>query len=191
MNVSLRFTHRFDGRDLVIAWTFANRESAELGVFNLIEVVRPDGTLSFSPEVAWVELDEGVLTVSQRALAAPPDLAMAARVPPYCSRFAASADSEGEVRVPLPLRVMHTYRRAALGGQVVADVPREASVLRFAMGVFPLDDRCRLAAEQPAFPEVFSALPPGAALARQEIVSAEIALAHPLTVLDYRSVPWA
>jgi hypothetical protein len=72
---------------------------------------------------------------------------------------------------------------------VVADRPAQARSLRFEVGVFPLGV-VRLTSNHPAHPQMFGAVPPGQALAQQQILSFDTTLDEPVDVLDYRGVPW-
>ena len=175
---------------LAIDYRLTNRSAGDAGVFNLIATTRPDGTLEFSAATLYIEVVDGVLLTGKRALTIPPDLQMAAYVPPYASLLARGQSLTEHVSIPIPVKVMQPYRRALLRGQVLADMPATATSLVFEVGVFPVDDKCRLVAENPAFPTVLSAYPPHPAVARQQILSKSFPLQQPASVLDYRAVPW-
>jgi hypothetical protein len=96
--------------------------------------------------------------------------------------------------VALDFQVLDGVRAALVGlkaaGQVVADNPAKAQKLRLEVGVFPIDDQCRLEAENPAHPKVLTALPPGPAIARQQVLSFDKGLGRSVDVLDYKAYPW-
>jgi hypothetical protein len=178
---------------LVLAWQVTNHEPYEVGLFNRIKSVVPDGTHRFSADTAWVELDaSGALLVEKRALPIPAGLGMAAYVPPNCSRLIAGGVYEETLRLPLPVPEMQPFKRALLlgptPGEAVADMPARASRVVFRVGAFPVGGGVRLVAEHPAFPDVWSATP--SAVARQEILVRSFDLLQPVTALAYRVAPW-
>lgn len=173
-----------------ISYTIHNGGVHDVGIFNRIQRVHPDGTISFDADTAYVELSGGVLFVSKMALPIPPGLNMAAYVPPHASRVAAGSAFTETISLLLPIKVMHPFRRAMLKGQVVADVPASATAVEFRVGAFPCDEQCRLVADNPAHPEALAVSPPGPAVARQELLSQRFSLREPIVVLDYRAVPW-
>lgn len=178
---------------LELAWHIINHESHEVGLFNRIMSLLPDGTHRFSPDTAWVEIEPGgALLIQKRALPIPPGLGMAAYVPPNCSRVAAGAVYEETVRLPIPVPEMQPFKRALLlgptPGEVVADVPARVSRVTFVVGAFPVGGDVRLVSEHPAFPEVWSATP--SAVGRQEVLVRSFELAQAAVALSYRVAPW-
>lgn len=193
MNVTLSCALTRDSSTLALAYAVTNAEARDIGIFNWIEWLRPDGTLAFPSGCAYVELNDSLLLVRKRALPVPEGLRMAAYVPPPASRIGAGACFEERIVLPLPAVVLQPFRAALLRGQVagevVADKPAQARALRLEIGVFPLDG-VGLSSNHPAHPQVLGAFPPGPALAKQQILSFDAPLDVPLDVLDYRGVPW-
>lgn len=193
MNVELSCTLTRGPDALSLAYAVTNDEARDIGIFNWIEWLRPDGTLAFPPSSAYVELGDGLLLVRKRALPVPEGLRMAAYVPPPASLIGAGARFEERIVLPLPVVVLQPFRAALLRGQVagevVADEPAQARSLRLEVGVFALDG-VRLSSIHPAHPQVLGAFPPGPALAQQQILSFDAQLEAPIDVLDYRGVPW-
>ena len=107
--------------NLIITYTIHNRGPSELGVFNRIPRVNPDGTTEFSPNVAYVDLKGEALMVREMTLPIPPGLKMAAYVAPHVSRLPTLAKLSWRIILPFPVKVMHPFKRAQLDGQVVAD----------------------------------------------------------------------
>lgn len=175
---------------LEIDLTLHNHGSVDVGVFNRIAATQPDGTLLFSPDLCYVEIEHDVLLVRKMALPIPEGLSMTAYVPPYASRLPAGQKLSERVRLPLPVKVMQPFKRALLKGQVVADRPVSARSLMVEVGIFPIDGSVQLVAENPAFPDVFTALPPGPAVTRQHVLSKSFSPRQTIPVLDYRAVPW-
>ena len=176
---------------LEIVATLSNRGPADVGVFNRIPVTRGDGTMSVSPDVAYVELEGDTLLVRKMALPVPEGLTLAAYVPPYASRLAPGQVLTETIRLPRPVKVMQTFRRALIGtgGEVVTDRPGSARTVTVAYGLFPLAG-VRLVPENPAHPEALTALPAGPAVTGQRVLSFSATLVEPIAVLDYRVVPW-
>jgi len=179
---------------LELAYAVTNGTDEEIGIFNWIEFKRPDGTLAFPQGTAYVELADRTLLVRKMALPKPDKLHIAAYLPPPASRIAARGRFAERIVLPVPVRVMQPFRAALAGlanaGEVVADRPASATTLRLEVGVFPLDASCKLVAEHPAHPAVFTPWPPGPAVARQFVLTYDAALQRSVEVLDYRSVPW-
>jgi hypothetical protein len=177
-----------------LTYTLDNGEGVDIGVFNWIQWTRPDGTLAFPAATAYVELVGELLLVRKRALPIPEGLHTAVYVPPPVSRVRAGSRFEERIVLELPVQVMQPFRAALLGAQqiaeVVADQPASASKLRLEVGVFPVLPPLQLVPEHPAHPLVFSVSPPGPALAKQQVLSFDLALDAPLPVLDYRAAPW-
>lgn len=194
MNVSFNCTVVLGHNALDVSYVVANHERYDIGIFNWIRYNRPDGTIDFRGDTAYVELIDKVLLVRKMALPVPSNLQMAAYVPPQASRIAARASFTERFVLPIPVKVMQPFQAALLGlkstGQVVADSPAKAKQVKIEVGIFPIDDQCRLEPENPAHPNVLTALPPGPAIARQQVLSAERLLNSPVDVLDYKAYPW-
>jgi len=193
MNVTLSCTVARTPRGLELSYVATNSEPSDIGVFNWIEWLRPDGTLAFPSSSAYVELTREQLLVSKRALAVPEGLRMAAYVPPPASVIPAGGRFEECIVLAVPVLVLQPFRAALLrgriAGEVVADQPAQARSLRLEVGVFPLAG-ASLSANHPAHPEVLAVSPPHLAVSRQQVLSFEAPLDPPLEVLDYRGVPW-
>jgi len=194
MDVAFTCSLSRSDQSLELAYTIDNREAYELGLFNRIAWPRPDGTIAFSPDLAYVELEGGRLLVSQRALPIPEGLRMAAYVPPNVSRIAAHSRVSVRIVLPIAVTVMQPFQAAKLRlaqrGEVVADQPATARSLRLEVGIFPVDAHCKLVAEHPAHPDVFSVLPPGPAIEHQQLLVFDAPLDPPLPVSSYRVEPW-
>lgn len=192
MDLDVGFTCKasITGGVLEVTYTIDNRTAGELGAFNRIKSVRIDGTLDWSPDNVYVDLEGDTLNLRKMALPIPPNLSISAYTPPKCSRIPAGATFTETVRAAIPVRVCHPFKRALLHGTVVPDAPAKAKKAAFHLGVFPAGDGVRLVAENPAFPDVMTAVPPDPALAGQQVVTSEFLLDPPLDVLDYRVVPW-
>lgn len=180
-------------RILELTWVAVNHEPYDVGLFNRIPQVMPDGTLRFSPDLAWIERDlSGTLRVALRALTIPKGLRMTAQVPPQCSRIAPGASHREVTRLALPVIEMHPYKRAVLAGatpgEITADVPLHAARLSFTLGAFAVVGDVHLSSEHPAFPEVWSPTP--RAIAGQDLFVRDFDLARPIDVLGYRVTPW-
>jgi len=178
------------GVTLSIEYTVKNQTANDIGLFNRITAVRPDGTLLLSSDLAYVELQDELLLVRKLALPIPEGLRMAAYVPPYVSRVAAEELFVEHFSLTLPARVMQPFKRALLQGQVAADKPAVAKAVRLEIGYFALDSSAQLSMSNPAYPQLFSAMPPGVAVSRQHVFSRDFALRQAVPVLDYRAVPW-
>lgn len=193
MNVTLSCAVSLEASALELAYSISNAETADIGVFNWVEWQRPDGTLSFPPSSAYVELVDELLVVYKRALPVPEGLKMAAYVPPPASRITAQGRFEERIVLSLPVVVLQPFRaavaRARAVGEVVADRPAIARAVRLEVGVFPLAG-VALTAPHPAHPAVLGALPPGPAVAGQQVLRFDAPLPSPVDVLDYRGVPW-
>jgi hypothetical protein len=175
---------------VVIRYSVRNGSSEDIGLFNRITNVRADGTLEDSPDIAYVELDGERLLVRKLALPLPQNVRMAAYVPPYASKLAAGEVFTEEIELALPVRVMQPFKRVALPGQVVADKPAVATSVRFEIGYFPISAGLQLVPSNPAHPTLLSPMPPGPAVSQQRVVAQDFELPGPLSVLDYRAVPW-
>lgn len=176
-----------------IAWSIVNQEPHDVGLFDRIPAVLPDGTYRFSPDTCWVEVDPARgLYVRRCALPIPRGLSPDAYVPPLCSRIAAGAAYHETVRLPLPVPEMQPFKRSALvgptPGEVVADVPASVSRVTFEIGAFPVAASVSLTADHPAFPGVLTATL--AAVAHQELLARAFHLAAPVAALGYRVAPW-
>ncbi len=194
MQVSFGCTLVLGPASLELSYVVTNHERQDIGIFNWIRATRADGTLDFQAEAPYVELTDDTLLVRKMALPVPPGLQVTAYVPPPASRIGANKSFSERLVLPIPVKVMQPLRAALVGlkaaGQVVADSPAKAQKLRLEVGVFPIDDQCRLEAENPAHPKVLTALPPGPAIARQQVLSFDKALGKPVDVLDYKAYPW-
>jgi hypothetical protein len=175
---------------LSIDYSLRNRGAVGIGLFNQITGVRIDGAIETSPDLAYIELEGGTLVISKLALPIPAGLHIAAYVPPFASSLAPGQTFSERVRVFLPARVTQPFRRALVRGQVVADKPAQARSLRFALGVFTLEDSLQLISENPAWPKLLTAFPPGKAVPRQQVLTKEFELQTAVPVLDYRGAPW-
>lgn len=194
MNVTMTATLALRREALEIAYTIDNREPHEIGVFNWIPATRPDGTLAYWRRTAYVELVQDILLVRKMALPIPEHLGMAAYIPPDASRIAARSVFVERVVLDVPVLVMQPFRAAVIGaeaiGEVVADRPATARLLRLEIGVFPLDEHCRLESEHPAHRLVLSAAPSDPAIRRQQVLKFDARLDRAVDVLDYRAAPW-
>jgi hypothetical protein len=194
MNISFGCTATLAREALILTYVLRNHERHDIGIFNWIRENRPDGTLAFARAPAYVELIDDILLVRKMALPIPENLQMAAYVPPPASRVATNTTFTERLVLPIPILVMQPFRAALIGlkeaGQVIADKPATARLLRLEVGVFPVDDQCLLEAENPAHPLVFTAMPPGSAVSRQEILKFDTRLGGSVDVLDYRAYPW-
>lgn len=194
INASLRCEIRIVSGMLRIHYEVINHGQVDLGIFNWIPTRYPDGTKGFLSSTAYIELRQGHLLVSKSALSIPNGLHVGAYVPPLASSIPVSQSFGETLLIVEPIRVMQPFVAALTGmgnaGQVTADVPAVARTLSFAVGVFPLVDGCQLVPEQPAFPAVLTARPPGVAVAGQRTLQQNLRLERPLHVLDYRSVAW-
>ncbi len=175
---------------LTISYGVHNGSAHDVGVFNRIRAVSPDGTSSFDPDVAFIDIEGDVLLVRKMALPIPEGLSMTSYIPPRVSRIPPGQSLSESMTLRAPIKVMQPFRRAMLRGQAVADVPATAHVVQVTVGVFSCDGACALTADDPAFPDVWTAFPPSAALSRQQLFSRQFSLQRPVAVLDYRAVPW-
>ena len=114
----------------------------------------------------------------------------AGQEPPFATRLEAGGTVEERIRVPLPAKVRHPYKRAVFDGQVTASRKAEATAIALSIGLVPVDADCRLSADQPAYKEHCRVLPPGVAVARQIMIRWTAALPRPIEVLDYEVFPW-
>lgn len=179
------------GVTLDIRVILTNRGAVQVGVFNRISKDRPDGTLAFLAETAFVELEGDELLVRKMALPVPAGLTMAVYVPPRASCLLPGKSLAETIRLGLPAKVMQPYRRAMLrGGQMIADRPASATVVTVAYGFFLVEEPVRLLARNPAHPDALTAYPPDLAVRGQQVLSRSIRLVEPIQVLDYRAVPW-
>lgn len=183
-------TYNITPHHLEVRGVLANQGREDVGIFNQIRTTLPDGTTLFSPDVAYVELEEGTLLVRKMALPIPQGLNMAAYIPPLTSRLAAGSSHRETGRLPIPVKVMQPFRRALLDGQVTAARPAEAQELTVSFGVFTIEGTLQLVARDPAHLDAYTVVPPGPAVDGQEVLSQSFRLKSPLPVLDYLSVPW-
>jgi hypothetical protein len=178
------------GSALEVTYVIENRTDADLGVFNRLRALRPDGTTDFSPDIVYADLEADAIHLRKMALPIPKGLQVGAYVPPNASKIGAGDLLKETFTVPIPIRVCHPFKKAMVKGEVVADKLESAGKVVVSIGVFPLGADCRLIQEHPAFPDVLSAFPPHPALSRQVVLSQDFLLDPPLAVLDYRGVDW-
>lgn len=192
MSLNVGFTCRIApvNGSLEVTYSIENRTGEELGAFNRIKAVRIDATSDFSPNNAYVDYEDGKLLIRKMALPLPPGLQAGGYAPPNASRIPAGETFTETFALPIPVRVCNPFKRATIRGEVVADVPVSAREVEVVIGVFPCGAGCQLTSEHPAFPDVFTAVPPGEALRRQVSLTWPFSCDPPIPVLDYRGVPW-
>lgn len=175
---------------LSVEYAVTNTGKSRIGLFNQITRFHIDGTFDVSCNTVYIELDGSSLVAGKLALPVPPGLRMNSYAPPYTSLVLPGQTFREQVQIAIPVRVMQPFRRAMLSGQVVPDKPTEATRLHFQIGAFGLQDDVQLVAENPAWPALLQAFPPGVAVARQQVLTQDMPLDPPVRVLDYRAVPW-
>ena len=170
-----------------------NNGPVEVAVLDRLRMPRPDGTVEFPSDAAYVTLEGGVLVVRRRILTPLPGR----RPPPgyepaYASRLGPGQRASAVLRFGLPLLVLDPLRAAALaeGGQVAAARPATATALAVEVGVLAMKETLQFHAEHPAFPDVFTVFPAGQALAAQQVLTRSPPLPRPIPVLDYLVAPW-
>jgi hypothetical protein len=188
--VELACTVAVTATSLEVGIIVHNREPRDVALFNRVPLELPDGTAVYAPEIGYLELDGDTLAIRKIALPIPPGLTMTAYVPPAVTRLVARGMLRETMRLAIPVKVMQPFRRALLAGQVTADRPATAQKLTVEVGVFLVDEGLILEPADPAHRDVFTVAQPGLAVARQEILSRTFPLDQPVSVLDYRAVPW-
>lgn len=176
---------------LTVSYRVSNVTGDEWGVFTRLPEKATDGSLKLSADTAFVEVADGRLRVEKGILDVPDGLKVAVRSAPFVSRLAAGQEWQEDIRLPLPLKVSHPYRRAlvvatAPGGSAV--VPQEPVMVReveVVIGVFPVMPDVNLRPVSPATPTLFVVYPPGVAADRQVQLRQKVKLPDELLALDY------
>jgi hypothetical protein len=186
----LAVTPRLSQYELVLTCRFRNLTGGDLALATRLSDTHPDGSLRLTPAAAYLEVRDGVLVVEKSVLAVPEGLQVAERVVPLVSRVPNLEEWQEEIRLPVPPRVCHPYRRALLaaaniGGDVNADTPAVVDEVEVVFGAYPLADDLALSAVSPAFSNVFHIFPPGVAASRQMLLKKRVKLSGELLVLDY------
>jgi hypothetical protein len=186
----LGVTARLAQYELVLSCRFRNLTGGDLAVATRLYQTNPDGSLNLVPSAAYLDVKGGVLVVEKSILAVPEGLRVAERVAPLVSRVPNLAAWQEDIRLPVPPRVCHPYRRALAaaadpGADVNADSPVSVSEVEVVFGAYPLADDLNLSPVSPAFPNVFHIFPPGVASSRQMLLRKRVKLTAPIVVLDY------
>jgi hypothetical protein len=186
----LTVTARLSQYELVLSCRFRNVSGGDLAVATRLYDTYPDGSLRLTPSTAYLEVKDGVLVVEKSDLAVPEGLQVAERVMPLVSRVPNMEEWKEDLRLPVPPRVCHPYRRALVaaadpGSDVNADTPKAVTEVEVVFGAYPLAADLNLSPVSPAFPNVFHIFPPGVAGSRQVLLKARVKLPGELMVLDY------
>lgn len=176
---------------LTLSCRIANPSDTEWGLFTRIEDTFPDGSFRLSPDVAYVELVGEVLRVEKSVLAVPDGLQVAVKKVPLVARLPTGAEWAEDIRLPVPVRVCHPYRRAVLlagqpgGSDANPEEPKTVREVEVVIGAFPLLPDVNLEPLSPSFPALFRAWPAGVAAARQVRLTRKVPVPADLMVLDY------
>jgi hypothetical protein len=174
---------------LMLVYVVRNGSGREIGLFNRIPLLSPEGKASFPPDHVYIDIEETTLHFKKMILPVPEGLRMAFRPVPAVMRVEHGAVFQEEVKVALPAVANNPLRRAKMVGEaggrpVVADVLRRGDAARFSLGFFFVEPGMRLDAT--GTPEVFQVYPPP--IDGQLLLSEALVMPAPVAALDYRVV---
>ena len=123
---------RQSAQSLTLACKVRAPTSVDYGVFHRIVDFYPDGAYRLSADTAYIEVVGDTLRIEKSCLAIPKELQVAEKSLPWAVKVPAGVEWEEEIRLTLPVRVCHPYRRAILAGKNPgADVnPEEPKTIR-------------------------------------------------------------
>jgi hypothetical protein len=181
---------------LRLSYVVRNDGDKELGLFNVLPDVEPDGTLALRASTAYVDIGEGTLHISKLVLPLPEGLRMAERPIPYVTRVPRGGEFTEEIVLRVPVSVNSPFRRASLeasapeGTEVIANAPAVATTVTLSIGAFVCEPTWKLIPLAPEFPDVYRIWPPGPAVDAQRILTLSWPGLEPVPVLDYAVVAW-
>lgn len=186
VHIEVRAERREDR--LVVRYAVHNRSSSSVGLFARLA--------GLAPNEAYVHVDGGTLWITKGILTPPPGVHATEIVLPYVVFVDPGASFREELTFAIPVASRHPMRALALEDtasrpmEAVADVRTEVASVGVAIDAFVRSAAVRTRSLAPSHPDVFALIPPFPA---HERLSAQTALASPITALDYRlAVPsWA
>src|SRR5262249_53574556 len=147
-----------------------------VGLFNRLQAIHLDGTVSFPAGLLYVDLEGAALHLRKMVLPIPPGLHVHVRPAPHVTRLPPGQVFREALTLPLPLKVCNPLRHALLAataaaGAVVADQLCAAATVTFSVGVFPVEPGMSFTPFSPAHPDVFTVSLVGQAIANQVVLS--------------------
>ncbi len=192
-NMSFACNVKIVASSLEICYTFVNNADSDAGIFNVIPTPKPDGTSSFNPENAYIDLENSILHIRKTALAVPEGLQVAERIVPLVTVLHKGESFTEKFSIDLPIEVCNPYRRGLLGvlcpdGEVVPIAKKTTRRIQVSIGMFKLTPDIKLHEVVCGNADIYRVWPPGVCVERQAIFSKSFELEKPLQVLDYECV---
>ncbi len=181
---------KIEASEFKVFYTIKNHTGEDLGIFNRIPITNLDGTVNYSPDSVYVDLENSVLLIRKMALPIPEELSVAEHVVPFVTVVRDGAEYNESFSVPIPVKVCNPYTKALLaakspGSEIVAIEKKMATSIQVCIGVCSLGADIRIHPVSRVYTDIFRIWPPGVCVDRQVILSIKFDLEKPILVLDY------
>ena len=181
---------KIEASELKVFYTIKNRTGDDLGIFNCIATTNLDGTINYSPNNVYVDLENSILLVRKMILPIPEGLNVAERMVPFVTVVRDGEEFNEAFSVAIPVKVCNPYKRALIaakspGAEVVPIEKKMATSIQVCIGVCSLGSDIKIYPVSRVYNDIFRIWPPGVCIDRQVVLSKKFDLEKPILVLDY------